>query len=351
MVRHDPESGAVSLLDTADSGVPDDPQVIRFRPGRWTGAAAARRKLLSQQVTADTLIFHNFAGMTMLGGSIPHRRSVLYLHTNSADVFELLPQRIQFLDAIFASGSDLAHELEKIPACSIPVTPLEYPLSERFFGATARKKEAGLVLGYSGRLENDQKRVGRLAELCAQLAERGVDCRLEIAGGGPEAARLRQKLSGRNVCFLGRLDEREMSEAYCGWDYLVCTSEYETGPLAALEAMAGGVTPIMPDIPCQATELLRANQFPQYPKGDMAAAAKLICDLARQGNRSEQRGKIRQLVAARKPETFSARLVQELDRVQRAPSQAIRMVSPWGISERLPFSLRSRLPGKDVFLK
>ena len=41
--------------------------------------------------------------------------------------------------------------------------------------------------------------------------------------------------------FLGRLNERQMSEAYGGWDFLICTSEYETGPLVALEAMAAHV--------------------------------------------------------------------------------------------------------------
>ena len=348
MVRHDPDSGAISLQDT---GGPENPQVIRLRPQRSMNAVAARRSLLRQRVTADTLIFHNFAGMTMLGGSVPHRRSVLYQHTNSADVFALLPKRIQFLDAILASGSDLARELQRQPACTIPVTPLEYPLSENFFHAPARKNSGGLVVGYSGRLEADQKRVGRLVELAAQLAALGLNCRLEIAGTGPEESGLRQKLAGRDVRFLGRLDERQMAAAYGGWDFLVCTSEYETGPLVALEAMAAGVPPIMPDIPCQATELLQENKFPQYPKGDMAAAAALIRDLTKAENGAEQRGKIRALVAERKPEAFIEKLLAALEKIEQAPGRSERMPPPRGLPEWLPFGMRSRLPGKETFLK
>lgn len=351
MVRHDPDSGAISLLDLDAPGGPAEPQVIRLRPGRWTGAAAARRKLLARRITADTVIFHNYAGMAMLGGCIPHRRSVLYLHTNSADVFELLSQRVQFLDAILASGGDLARELQRLPECAIPVTPLEYPLSECFFDVAARKKHDGLVFGYSGRLVTEQKQAGRLVELSAQLEALGINCRLEIAGTGPEEAGLRRQLAGRNVRFLGRLDEQQMSEAYGGWDFLICTSDYETGPLVALEAMAAGVPPIMPDIPCQATGLLRENNFPRYPQGDMAAAAALIRDLTKPENRAEPREKIRQLVALRKPATFMARLVAELEKIEQAPGRSGRMPSPRGLSEWLPFGVRSRLPGKDTFLK
>jgi len=348
MVRHDPDSGAISLLDT---GGTENPQVIRLRPDRWLNAAAARQNLLQKPVSADTLIFHNFAGLAMLGGRIPHRRSVLYLHTNSADVFALLPHRVKFLDAILASGGDLARELQQLPACTVPVTPLEYPLSESFFNAAVQKTEVGLVIGYSGRLEAEQKRVGRLVELAAHLSALRINYRLEIAGSGPEAAGLRQKLAGRNVRFLGRLDERQMAAAYGGWDFLVCTSDYETGPLVALEAMAAGVSPILPDIPCQATALLRANQFPQYPRGDLAAAAALVCDLMKAGNGAEPREKIRRLVANRKPEAFITKLLAELDKIELAPSRSGRMPVPRGLPEWLPFGLRSRLPGRETFLK
>ncbi len=348
MVRHDPSSGAISLLDTGPS---ENSQIIRLRPDRSMNAVAARAQLLPQRVTADTLVFHNFAGLTMLGGSIPHRRSVLYLHTNSADVFALLPQRIRYLDAILASGADLARQLQKLPACNVPVTALEYPLSESFFDAPAQRDSEALVIGYSGRLEVDQKRVGRLVELAAQLDLLGVKYRLEIAGTGPAEAGLRQKLAGRNVRFLGRLDERQMAATYGRWDFLVCTSEYETGPLVALEAMAAGVPPIMPAIPCQATELLRTNKFPQYPKGDLAAAAALIRDLMKSARGAAQRPKIQELVANRRPDVFMATLLAELEKIEAAPSRSQRMPVPRGLLERLPFGLRSRLPGKEVFLR
>ena len=207
------------------------------------------------------------------------------------------------------------------------------------------------MLGFSGRLEAEQKQVGRLVELCDRLEAQGMNYRLEIAGSGSEESCLRQRLAGKPVKFLGRLDETQMAAAYRNWDFLICTSDYETGPLTALEAMAAGVPPIMPDIPCQATALLRQHGFPMYPRGDMAAAAKLIQHLAAQENRAGSRNAIRQLVAGRTPETFTASLTAELERILQAPSRAARMETPAGLVEWLPFNIRCRLPGKGAFLR
>ncbi|MEI9863121.1 MAG: glycosyltransferase [Limisphaerales bacterium] len=168
---------------------------------------------------------------------------------------------------------------------------------------------------------------------------------------GSQESQLRQQLVGKPVQFLGRLNEVQMAEAYHNWDFLICTSDYETGPLVALEAMAAGVMPIMPDIPCQATSLLRENGFATYPQGDLAAAAALIADLAGQKNQTASRKKIRRLVAERKPELFVARLSAELGKILEAPGRSRRMGTPCGLAELLPFAIRSRLPGQEVFLR
>ena len=83
----------------------------------------------------------------------------------------------------------------------------------------------------------------------------------------------------------------------------------------------------------------------------MAAAAALIRDLMQPQNGMVQREKIRQLVATRKPEKFIATLVSELEKIQQAPARSERMPTPRGLAECLPFGLRSRLPGKETFLK
>jgi glycosyltransferase involved in cell wall biosynthesis len=351
MVRRDPESGVISLLDLHTSAAVHDPRVFRLRPSRWTNALAVRRHLMAQGISADTIIFHNYAGMTLLAGLIPHQRGVLYLHTNSADVFELLPQRTGFLDAILTSGSDLAGELKKNSAVSQPVVPLEYPLGESFFRTPPQTHSGELVLGFSGRLDTVQKQVGRLVPLCSELAAQGVRYRLEIAGTGPEESALRRKLAVHPVRFLGRLDEPAMSAAYAGWDLLVCTSDYETGPLVALEAMAAGVPVVMPDIPCQATALLRQIPLPFYPVGDMAAAARLIESLAGQCREEAWRNQFRRLVSDRQPGTFMRQLLTDLQAIETAPRRSRPMTPRWHPGDCLPFSFRSRLPGKETFLK
>jgi glycosyltransferase involved in cell wall biosynthesis len=343
MVMNDPEGAAISLLDI---GPADHPRIFNLRDTKLTGASPARRLIARQKLAAEVLVFHNYYGMTLLGDLVPHQRAVLYLHTNSRDIFELLPRRVEHLDAIFTSGSDLAEAVrDRLPVGTIPVVPLEYPLAEIFFEPAAALPRSGpLRLGYAGRLETDQKQVGRLAGLCQALKKSGVAFELEIAGTGPA------ELAGQPATFLGRLDDVQMCAAYHRWDMLVCTSDFETGPLVVLEALATGLPPVMPDIPCQATALLRQHALPLYPRGDMATAAALIQRL-QEIPATALRQKARQLVAARRPAIFLDELKAALKKVAQQPRRSRPRPFPGGIAGWLPFSLRSRLPGRDTFLK
>ncbi|MEI9863120.1 MAG: hypothetical protein WDN00_00885 [Limisphaerales bacterium] len=91
MVRHDPASAVISLLDY---GEPNDGQLFRLRSNFLTSAVAGRRRVRHPALSADVLIFHNYSGMMLLSSNIAHQRAVLYLHTNSDDVFEILPATI-----------------------------------------------------------------------------------------------------------------------------------------------------------------------------------------------------------------------------------------------------------------
>lgn len=337
LISGSPGNHAAALLDPPSTGVE---RGHGLRSGKHAGALLVRRAAQAAFSHARHLVFHNFAGMMMLSGAIPHDRKTLFLHTNSPDVFELLPHRLPYLDAILVSGSALEAELrERHPGLRVPVTAVEYPLDDRYFDIPLGRAGDSLVIGFSGRLEYEQKQVLRLVELCEALAAASVDFTLEIAGSGGAMEELRARLPREKCRFLGVLDTPGLVAAYQRWDFLICTSDYETGPLVVMEAMAAGVPPIMPDIPCQAAALLRDLDFPLYPKGDMKAAAHLLINRLNipAGNLP---GLLRRKVSDRRLDRFLARIQAVLDETAARPAIGSTPAVPAGFADWLPFFLR-----------
>jgi glycosyltransferase involved in cell wall biosynthesis/predicted metal-dependent phosphoesterase TrpH len=98
---------------------------------------------------------------------------------------------------------------------------------------------------YAGRLTTE-KGIDLLA--AAFLAARGRDPRLHlcVAGGGPEEARLRERL-GAHVTFLGWLEGDALADAYAGADLFLFASTTDTFGQVVLEAQASGVAVVAVD--------------------------------------------------------------------------------------------------------
>lgn len=338
LVSHDEGSHAAALLDGMPTGLEKG---WGLRANRLAGAAMVRRAAGSRFSRADHLVFHNFAGMAMLSGSIPHDRRCLFLHTNSDDIFALLPKRLPYLDSILVCGNELEKELhERFPDMRVPVTAVETPLGDCFFEPHTRVKGDGVLVGYSGRLEIEQKQVMRLVDLCRHLTALGVDFHLEIAGSGSAEEDLRRQLPRDRCQFIGVLDAGKLSEAYTKWDFLICSSDYETGPLVAMEAMATGAIPMMPDIPCQASRLLEVTGIPPYVRGDMLDAATRIRDLSNSPHLDELRQNLRNQVSGRRVDRFVDRIKSTLAESANRTALGKPLPVPQGMSEFLPFALR-----------
>lgn len=140
---------------------------------------------------------------------------------------------------------------------------------------------------YAGRLST-AKNVDVLLTAEAGLEERGVSFTCEIAGDGPERARLEAMaadlgLSNR-VAFLGALDLDRMLDVYERADVLVLASRSEGWPKAIAEAMAFGVVCVGSDrglIP----EMLGEGRGIVVPPGDPDALADALAELARHSDR------------------------------------------------------------------
>ena len=146
-----------------------------------------------------------------------------------------------------------------------------------------------LRIGWCGRLEVPQKRVTDLIALSRLLDDAGVHYELSVVGEGQAKGLLERGLrdgieSGR-VRLVGTQSRDELYRSFYPWmDVLLVTSQGETGPLVAFEAMMCGCLVLSSDFHGRAENgaLVDFQTCRLYPVGDMASAAKVLEEIARE---------------------------------------------------------------------
>jgi len=138
-----------------------------------------------------------------------------------------------------------------------------------------------LHIVYSGRLAEDAKRVQDIPPILRQLDRWGVDYEMTIAGDGPMREWLQSQLEAVDgkVRFLGTLSKAALFEkVYLPGRVLLITSERETGPLVAWEAMSAGMAVVSSEYTGLRAEnvLQHASNSLIFPVGDHPAAAKAL---------------------------------------------------------------------------
>ena len=353
-LQSDTGSRAAALLDSQRRL--DNPESqIGLRPNRLYSLARIRSFVRSRHLQCKTLICHNFAGLTALSDLIECERLVVYLHTNSADVWPRVLRLAPFVDGYVACGNGLAGEVKKLLGESpVTVASFDSPFDDAFFLVQRPPKSGGILIGYAGRLVIEQKRVDRLREFCQALLAQGVDFRLQITGDGPDQARLARLLAPFPVEFLGLLKREDLFGTFAAWDFQIITSDYETGPLTSLEGMACGIVPILPDIDCQAADLVRGRfNHLLYPVGKMAEAANCLRLSASQSPSTMEslRSDLRRLVAPRSMKNNLHEAYKTLAAIHAKPSVRKKFYFQTSWQDLLPMAVRCRLSGGSEFLK
>ncbi|MEO0369394.1 MAG: glycosyltransferase family 4 protein [Pseudomonadota bacterium] len=111
---------------------------------------------------------------------------------------------------------------------------------------SSNKVSNNFTVLYAGRLENQQKRCADLVSIISRLAKKLKGVRFIIAGEGPYRQSLETALTNHmdvnQFEFLGNVDRTKLlAEILPLSNALLITSQWETGPIVAWEAMAAGV--------------------------------------------------------------------------------------------------------------
>jgi glycosyltransferase involved in cell wall biosynthesis len=205
-------------------------------------------------------------------------RLVMTIHAIEANYFADVQDYSNLIDAVITTNR--LTELMVIRSNNISSKRVYYaPYGVHVVGEYPREIGTYLRLAWVGRIENTQKRVSDLNRILIELDKLDLEFTLSIAGDGISLDDLKMDLefwvNKERVRFFGGLRKEDMPLFYSGHDVLLITSQWETGPIVAWEAMSSGLAIVSSEyIGSRAEEALIHNKTALlYPTGKAKEAA------------------------------------------------------------------------------
>jgi glycosyltransferase involved in cell wall biosynthesis len=131
----------------------------------------------------------------------------------------------------------------------------------------------------------ERKGAGRALEVVAELARRGIDVTLDMAGGGDELTKFQSQAETLGVAarvrFHGWVAKHELAGLYAPAHVQILPSATEGWPKVLSEGMAFGVVPIASAVSSIPQYLERFQIGRAVPPGDVMGFASAVEDLAR----------------------------------------------------------------------
>ncbi len=276
-----------------------EPFINEFKYENWTiikcltctpegRARAVMKALLAQNpdLVLGVNIADTYEGCLRARTKGWHGKVAMTLHGIEADYYDDIKRTKHVLDAVVCTNRLTCKIVEDVAAfekSKIFYAPygVLIPDSPNALATISKKKE--IVVAYSGRLEQSQKRIHDLLKIFNKLDEKNVSYKLLIAGSGPEEIQLRNAFKTHiqkgKVKFLGKLVPTELGEKlYLQADILIITSLWETGPIVAWEAMAHGCVVVSSEYIGSKAEnaLIHKRNCMKFPIGDTKKAAEVI---------------------------------------------------------------------------
>lgn len=204
------------------------------------------------------------------------------IHSDEEYVYQLVEQYLPWLDVVVGVSKENCRNMakrlggKKIPvvqvACGVPMPPCP----------PTRTPASGLRVLYLGRVAELQKRAGLLQRVIRKTLNGDPSILWTIAGDGPDLAGMRQVFadSPARVNFLGSLPYADVPALMADHDAYFLCSDYEGLPLSMLEAMGGGLVPVVSDLPSGISEVVHEGNGIRVPMHDEDAYVKALFHLA-----------------------------------------------------------------------
>lgn len=313
----------------------------------------ARRRFADSfpDFTPDVAVFHTEWGWPFFAGVDRAARRILYLHSDSPGLDRKLAKAVHWADGFICVSDKLAERVRS----HLPGLPAERLLKvdaaiEAPELPVRHEPPAGrtLVLGFCGRIVNEQKRVDRFPEIVQRLDALGLSYRIEFLGDGPERAWLEAQLPDRTkFVFHGRQSGAAYWRIVTGWDAITFVSDYEGTPLALLEAMAVGGLPLHPRLDSGGDRYAGAvDPRLVYAPGDLAALAESIRWISTLKDDEWQalRSRSRTAIAAHLGDGYRRKFAEFVRHIAALPPLEQRPLPRWFFpKDRLTFGMIRRL--------
>ena len=210
----------------------------------------------------------------------PDVKVVTTLHGLQDDLLADIASNRDVIDAVISSNRlSQALVIEALSGASARSLYAPYGVALPLDHSPKNESAQGIRLLYSGRVEQEQKRALDLPPILSGVRRRGQPVQLMIAGDGSDAATLKDAFDRAGVAdcvvWAGILSKDDLAQQYRAADALIITSDWETGPIVAWEAMANRLPVVSSAYVGAGREraLIDGHNCLLFPVGDTAAAA------------------------------------------------------------------------------
>ena len=231
-----------------------EPNISGLGVDGWDSIRCIRKKLAkhSDLFPDSVAVCHNMWGLQFLAELIPAKRRIGILHSDWTTLRPFLQSQKELLDGVLCVSNTLMElvaeclpELNKDNRIQLIPYPIDgFPIMPNRMSLVKRP----VIIGWIGRMQEEQKRVDRLPSLLKAFDDAQIDYRFELLGDGPMQEWLEKQLPANRTVFHGRKSGDDYYSTLSKWDFITSVSDYEGLPISMLEALSAGVLPLYPTI-------------------------------------------------------------------------------------------------------
>ena len=257
-----------------------------------SGFAGGRRRMLEKalqewkpDVVVPVLLHETIGAVARLRRGGQQMKLVYPVHESEVWAYRAVADNAQHIDAVFSVNRLMLDAIKCFSNWPVERSfhiPAGVILPERVADVFATGQP--VRIGYCGKLVQSQKRIRDLIAFCRSLESNGRPYRLTITGEGAEGPALKRSFAAEvaagQVVFLGALPQADLyRKFYPELDLLLITSERETGPLVAWEAMLHGLLILTSEYRGLRREgvLRHEDTALVFPVGDPVRGAEILC--------------------------------------------------------------------------